>query len=525
MYEFSNRRTFAIISHPDAGKTTLTEKLLLYGGAIQMAGTIRARKAKRHATSDWMELEKERGISVTASVLQFPYRDCVINLLDTPGHADFSEDTYRTLSAVDSALMVIDAAKGVEERTIKLMEVCRMRATPIITFVNKLDREVREPLDLLDEIEKILGMRCAALTWPIGMGKSFRGVYDLITDKIRLFERAEGEKAGAGELLGGLDDPRVGDFLDAGQVARIREELDLIRNASPRFDRDAYLAGRQTPVYFGAAINNFGVRELLDALVDYAPEPQSRAARQRLVVPREPELTGFVFKIQANMNPAHRDRIAFLRICSGNYRPGMKLHQVRSGRSVTVSNAVTFLAEARQRADSATAGDIIGLYNHGTLRVGDSFTEGESLDFIGVPDFAPELFRRAHLENPLRSKALLKGLQQLAEEGATQLYRPLVGQEMILGAVGILQFEVAAYRLRDEYGVECRFEPVGVAAARWVRCEDPRLLEDFRRKAVAHLALDGAGELAYIAPTKVNLALTIERWPGIEFAATREHLS
>ena len=523
MNEHANRRTFAIISHPDAGKTTLTEKLLLFGGAIQLAGTIRARKSARHATSDWMDLERERGISVSASVMQFPYRECVINLLDTPGHADFSEDTYRTLTAVDSALMVIDAAKGVEERTIRLMEVCRMRDTPIITFINKLDREGRDPLDLLDEIERVLGISCAPVTWPIGAGKNFRGVYHLDTATVRLFERADGERRTEGELLQGLDDPRVTTLLRDHDLDALGEELELVREASTRFDARRYRHGELSPFYFGSAINNFGVREILDAMVEHAPEPQPRSALQREVAPDEAKLTGFVFKIQANMDPAHRDRIAFLRLCSGDYRPGMKLHHVRLGRSINVANAVTFLAGERQTAAGAVAGDIIGIHNHGTIRVGDTFTEGETLTFTGVPDFAPELFRRARLENPLRAKALLKGLQQLAEEGATQLYRPLVGNDLILGAVGILQFDVAAYRLKDEYGVECRFEPVNVALARWVRCDDATLLAEFRRKAQANLALDGAGDLAYIAPSRVNLQLTEERWPDIEFAATREH--
>ncbi|MCG2634032.1 MAG: peptide chain release factor 3 [Gammaproteobacteria bacterium] len=519
----ASRRTFAIVSHPDAGKTTLTEKLLLYGGAIQLAGTVKGRKASRHATSDWMELEKERGISVTSSVMQFVYGGAMMNLLDTPGHEDFSEDTYRTLTAVDAALMVIDAAKGVEARTIKLMEVCRMRDTPIITLVNKLDREGRDPVDLMDEVEKILGIACAPVTWPIGMGREFRGIYHLYEDKIRLFSAKGGSTAEHGEVLQGLDNPALIEALGADLVADLSDEVELVRGASHALDREAFLAGELSPVFFGSALNNFGVEELLDAIVEWAPPPQSRPAEARMVSADEEKLTGFVFKIQANMDPMHRDRVAFMRLCSGQFNKGMKVRHVRLGRDVQLHNAITFMAGERSAAEGAVAGDIIGIHNHGTIRIGDTFTQGEDLKFTGIPNFAPELFRRAQLKDPLKMKALLKGLQQLSEEGATQLFRPLQGNDLILGAVGILQFDVVAYRLRDEYSVQCSFEPVNVATARWVQADDEKILADFRRKAESNLAIDGAGELTYIAPTRVNLDLTMERWPDIRFLETREH--
>jgi len=518
----SKRRTFAIISHPDAGKTTLTEKLLLFGGAIQLAGTVKGRKAARHATSDWMKLEQERGISVSSSVMQFPYREHTINLLDTPGHEDFSEDTYRTLTAVDSALMVIDVAKGVEARTVKLMEVCRLRDTPIITFINKLDREGKDPIDLLDEVESVLKIQCAPLTWPIGMGKNFKGVYDLYNDRITIMSATHGGKKLDGEEIDGLDNPRL-DELFGTLIEEFRDEVELVRGASHEFDHDAYLRGEISPVLFGSAINNFGVQEILDALVDYAPSPLPRATKEREIEPTEEKFTGFVFKIQANMDPQHRDRVAFMRVCSGRFEPGMKMRQVRLGRDVKIPNAITFLAQERGHVEEAWPGDIIGLHNHGTIQIGDTFTVGEDLKFTGIPHFAPELFRRAVLRDPLKSKQLLKGLQQLSEEGATQLFRPMKNNDMILGAVGVLQFDVVAQRLKDEYKVEATFEAVSVATARWVECDDEKMLEEFTRKAQDNLAVDGGGDLTYIAPTRVNLQLTEERWPDIQFRATREH--
>ncbi len=519
--QLKRRRTFAIISHPDAGKTTLTEKLLLYGGAIQMAGTVKGRKAARHATSDWMELEKQRGISVTSSVMQFPYGEAIVNLLDTPGHQDFSEDTYRTLTAVDSALMVIDVAKGVEERTIKLMEVCRLRDTPILTFINKLDREGRSPIEVLDEVEQVLKIQCAPVTWPIGMGKRFKGVFDLRSETIHLFSATHGGRIQTGEVIQGLDNPRLDDLL-GDQAQELRDEIELVRGASHELDLEAYAEGRQTPVFFGSAINNFGVKELLDAFVAYAPAPRVRQAQERAVAPSEERFTGFVFKIQANMDPAHRDRIAFMRVCSGCYRKGMKMRHVRIGKTVQISNAITFQADERRHVEEAWPGDIIGLHNHGTIQIGDTFTEGEALKYEGIPYFAPEMFRRVVLKDPLRMKALQKGVLQLCEEGATQVFRPLRNNDLILGAVGILQFDVAAYRLKDEYSVEAVVEPVQVSTARWVDCPDEKMLEQFRVKAYEHLALDGGDRLVYLAPTRVNLELTIERWPDIRFLATRE---
>jgi peptide chain release factor 3 len=520
--EVGRRRTFAIISHPDAGKTTLTEKLLLYGGAIQLAGTVKGRKASRHATSDWMALEQQRGISVTSSVMQFPYDDCVVNLLDTPGHEDFSEDTYRTLTAVDSALMVIDCAKGVEQRTIKLMEVCRLRDTPIMTFINKLDREGREPVDLLDEIESVLGIHCAPITWPIGMGRSLKGVYHLQQDRIYLYQGGKRERAAERRVVDGIDSPEAADVL-GDDLQAFKDEIELVQGACPAFDVDEYLAARQTPVFFGSALSDFGVKELLDEFVRHAPTPLPRETEQRVVAPVEEGLTGFVFKIQANMDPGHRDRIAFMRICSGEYRKGLKVLHVRSGKEIKIPDAITFMAADRQHAETAYAGDIIGLHNHGTINIGDSFSEGETLRFTGIPNFAPEIFRRAVLKDPLRLKALQKGLAQLCEEGATQLFRPLRNNDLILGAVGPLQFDVVAHRLRDEYKVECQFETVNVATARWVECDDPKMLADFRRKAEDNLALDHGESLVYIAPTRVNLNLTEERWPDIVFRKTREH--
>lgn len=520
--DYNCRRTFAIISHPDAGKTTVTEKLLLFGGAIQLAGTVKGRKASRHATSDWMEMEKERGISITTSVMQFIHKQHVVNLLDTPGHEDFSEDTYRTLTAVDSALMVIDVAKGVEERTIKLMEVCRLRDTPIMTFINKLDREGREPIELLDEVESVLKIKCAPVTWPVGMGKRFRGIYHLQHDVIYMYQSGRNAVKQEAVCIKGIDNPEL-DTLLGTQANELREELELVKGASHEFDVEAYLKGEMTPVYFGSAINNFGIKELLDDFVDYAPGPLPRNTIQRSVKPEESAFSGFVFKIQANMDPKHRDRIAFLRICSGQYNRGMKLMHLRLNKDIQISNALTFMAGDRSQADIALAGDIIGLHNHGTIQIGDTFTQGEVLKFTGIPNFAPELFRAVRLKDPLKSKALLKGLIELSEEGATQLFRPLNSNQLILGVVGVLQFDVVAHRLKNEYNVDCVYDPVNIAAARWVHADAPKTLEAFKVKLADHLACDGSDALTYLAPTRVNLSITEERYPDIQFTATREH--
>jgi peptide chain release factor 3 len=522
--EIERRRTFAIISHPDAGKTTLTEKLLLFGGAISMAGTVKGRKAARHATSDWMRLEQQRGISVTSSVMQFPYRDHIVNLLDTPGHEDFSEDTYRTLTAVDSALMVIDCAKGVEERTIKLMDVCRLRDTPIMTFINKLDRDGRAPIELLDEIERVLKIQCAPVTWPLGMGRELKGIYHLLEDRIYVYEAGERGRVGGNRVIDGFDSQAAHELFGDSSAA-LAEEIELVRGATPSFDAGAYRAARQTPVFFGSAISNFGVEELLRSFVTHAPSPLPRSCRERSVEATEENLSGFVFKIQANMDPGHRDRIAFLRLCSGRYHRGMRMTHVRLEKELRIADALTFMAADRSQAEEAYAGDIVGLHNHGTINIGDSFSEGETLHFTGIPNFAPEIFRRAVLKDPLRMKALGKGLDQLCEEGATQLFRPLRNSDMILGAVGQLQFEVVAFRLQDEYGVQCVFETINVHTARWVSAQNERKLEEFRIKAYENLALDHGGSLVYLAPTRVNLQLTRERWPDIQFHETREYLT
>ncbi|MBI1174548.1 MAG: peptide chain release factor 3 [Sideroxydans sp.] len=520
--EVARRRTFGIISHPDAGKTTLTEKLLLFSGAIQLAGTVKGRKSGRHATSDFLDIEKQRGISVASSVMQIEYRDHVVNLLDTPGHQDFSEDTYRVLTAVDSALMVIDAAKGVEAQTIKLLNVCRMRDTPILTFMNKMDREVRDPLELLDEVESVLQIECAPVTWPIGMGKTFRGVYHLLRDEIMLFapgaERADQEL----EVIKGIDNPRLAEMFPL-EIEQLKMEVELVHGASHPFDLQRFLDGKQTPVFFGSAINNFGVREILNALLDWAPAPIARDATVRSVEPTEQPFSGFVFKIQANMDANHRDRIAFLRVCSGHFERGMKIRHLRIGKEIRVSSVVTFMASAREQVEEAYAGDIIGLPNHGNMQIGDSFSEGEMLQFTGIPYFAPDFFRAVRIKNPIKVKQLHKGLQQLGEEGAVQVFKPLDGGDLILGAVGMLQFDVVAARLQGEYGVDAMFEGTSTSSARWVTCDDRKMLGDFEKALSHNLAIDAGGNLAYLAPNSVNLKLTQERWPKIVFHDTREH--
>lgn len=519
--ELAKRRTFAIISHPDAGKTTITEKLLLWGNAIQLAGSVKGKRGP-HAKSDWMTMEQERGISVTSSVMQFPYKGRIVNLLDTPGHEDFSEDTYRTLTAVDSVLMMIDGAKGVEDRTIKLMEVCRLRDTPILSFINKMDRESRSPVELLDEIEKVLKITAAPINWPIGTGKDFAGVYNFYTDTIHVYQHGKGHTYPDDIQIKGLVSAEASELL--GYYADdIREEIEFVRGATHQFELAEYLAGRMTPVYFGTALGNFGVREMLDGFVEWSPTPRSRATKERLVNAEEEKFSGFIFKIQANMDPRHRDRIAFMRICSGVYHQGMKMQHVRLGKDVKIADAVTFMAGDRNAVAEAIAGDIIGLHNHGTIQIGDTFTEGESLKFTGIPHFAPELFRRIRLKDPLKTKQLQKGLQQLSEEGSTQVFFPLNNNDIVVGAVGVLQFEVVAFRLKDEYKVDAIYEPISVSAARWCECSDNKKLEEFKRKCADNLAIDGGGHLTYLAPTRVNLSLTQERYPDIEFWSTREH--
>ena len=520
--EVAKRRTFAIISHPDAGKTTITEKLLLMGKAIEVAGTVKSRKSDRHATSDWMEMEKQRGISITTSVMQFPYREHMVNLLDTPGHEDFSEDTYRTLTAVDSALMVLDGGKGVEPRTIALMEVCRLRDTPIVSFINKLDRDIRDPIELLDEIEAVLKIKAAPITWPIGCYRDFKGVYHLHEDKIIVYVPGHGHERTEQKVINKLDSDEARAHL-GDMYERFVEELELVQGACHEFDQAAFLKGEMTPVFFGTALGNFGVDQVLDCIVDWAPQPLSRAAHERVVEPVEEKFSGFVFKIQANMDPKHRDRIAFMRICSGKYEKGMKMRHVRIKKDLKIADALTFFSSEREQLEEAYAGDIIGLHNHGTIQIGDTFTEGEVLGFTGIPHFAPELFRRVRLKDPLKSKQLRQGLQQLAEEGATQVFFPERSNDIILGAVGVLQFDVVASRLKEEYKVECAYEAINVWSARWIECSDEKKLKEFKDKAYENLAVDGGGHLTYLAPTRVNLSLMQERWPDVEFRATREH--
>lgn len=520
--QVKRRRTFAIISHPDAGKTTLTEKLLLFSGAIQIAGSVKARKAARHATSDWMEIEKQRGISVASSVMQMEYRDCVINLLDTPGHQDFSEDTYRVLTAVDAALMVIDAANGVEPQTRRLLQVCRARNTPILTFVNKMDREVQDPMSVMDEIEQELGMTVVPFTWPVGMGKLFHGVYDRREKRMRVFNAGADKVGGDDEILAGLDNKEAAKRF-GNEFTQAQDELELLNGASPEFSREEFLRGKQTPMFFGSAINNFGVQEVLDALVDLAPAPGERAAMQRVVHPEEKKFSGVVFKIQANMDPAHRDRIAFLRVASGEFTRGMKLKVVRSGKDLRPNTVVSFLSQRRELLDTAFAGDIIGIPNHGVLQLGDTLTEGESLQFTGLPFFAPEMFRAVEVADPLRSKQLRAGLTQLGEEGAIQVFRPIAGSLLLLGAVGQLQFEVVAHRLEHEYGVKARIMPSNFNLARWVTSDDPNELKKFMDANAHRVALDAVDAPTLLVDHGATLRAVEQQWPKIKFHALREH--
>ena len=520
--QVKRRRTFAIISHPDAGKTTLTEKLLLFSGAIQIAGSVKARKAARHATSDWMEIEKQRGISVASSVMQMEYRDCVINLLDTPGHQDFSEDTYRVLTAVDAALMVIDAANGVEPQTRRLLQVCRARNTPILTFVNKMDREVQDPMSVMDEIEQELGMTVVPFTWPVGMGKLFHGVYDRREKRMRVFSPGEDKAGGDDEILAGLDNAEAAKRFGA-EFTQAQDELELLNGASPEFDRAAFLNGKQTPMFFGSAINNFGVQEVLDALVDLAPAPAERAAIQRIVKPEEKKFSGVVFKIQANMDPAHRDRIAFLRVASGEFTRGMRLKVVRSGKELRPNTVVSFMSQRRELLDTAFAGDIIGIPNHGVLQLGDTLSEGEALQFTGLPFFAPEMFRAVEVADPLRSKQLRAGLTQLGEEGAIQVFRPIAGSVLLLGAVGQLQFEVVAHRLEHEYGVKARIMASNFNLARWVTSEDPQELKKFMDANAHRVALDAVDAPTLLVDHSATLRAVEQQWPKIKFHALREH--
>jgi peptide chain release factor 3 len=529
-HETKRRRTFAIISHPDAGKTTLTEKLLLFSGAIQIAGSVKARKASRHATSDWMEIEKQRGISVASSVMQMLYRDHVVNLLDTPGHKDFSEDTYRVLTAVDSALMVIDAANGVEAQTRRLIEVCRQRNTPIITFVNKMDREVREPLDILDEVERELGMPCVPMTWPVGKGKLFGGIMNLRTQAMTVFESGSERRPQDFETLPLTDTAALAGRFGA-EYDDAAESMELATGASPTWDHAAFLAGRQTPVFFGSGVNNFGVMEVLDALVDLAPPPQARRSSllvnrqpvEKVVQPEDPTFSGVVFKVQANMDANHRDRIAFVRMASGRYTPGMKLKVQRTGKELRPTSVVTFLSQRREAVDEAYAGDIIGFTTHGGVQLGDTITDGANLQFTGLPFFAPELFMTVLLKNPLRTKQLQQGLAQLGEEGAIQVFRPQAGGAMLLGAVGQLQFEVVQHRLLTEYDADIRLEACQYTGARWITADTPAELRAFTDAYPQRMALDAANALAFLCTSPYDVRLAQERFPKIHFHLLREH--
>ena len=521
----SDRRTFAIISHPDAGKTTLTEKLLLFGGAIHLAGEVKARGAARRARSDWMKIEQQRGISVTTSVMTFEYGGCTFNLLDTPGHEDFSEDTYRTLTAVDSAVMVIDAAKGIETQTRKLFEVCRLRNVPIITFVNKLDREGRDPFDLMSEIEQDLQLHVTPASWPIGMGQSFLGCYDLFRDRLLLLDRGRRDALPRiGESCQGLDDPRLDERLPAGAVARLREEVEMARGLCPAFSLADYREGHMTPIYFGSALNNFGVRELLEGVAELAPPPRPQPAVTRLVDPQEEQVSGFVFKIQANMDPKHRDRVAFVRLCSGRFERGMKMRHIRTGKTMAIHNPLLFMAQDRELAEEAWAGDILGIPNHGVLRIGDALTEGEELRFTGIPSFAPELLKKVRPEDPMKAKHLGRALLQLAEEGAAQVFRPNLGNDWIVGVAGALQFDVLADRIRTEYAVDVHFEGTTLFTARWVEADDPLLLKKFANAHHGVMAEDHNGAPVFLARNAWHLKSTGEDWPGVRFLKTKEQV-
>ncbi len=519
-FETSRRRTFAIISHPDAGKTTITEKLLLFGGAIQIAGAVKARRAGKQAASDFLEVEQQRGISVSTAVMSFEHNGYAVNLLDTPGHEDFSEHTYRVLSAVDCALMVLDNAKGVEERTKALMDVCRLRDTPVVTFSNKLDREGLDPFELMNDVEKTLHISCVPITWPIGMGQNFEGIYDILHKQVIFYQPTAKGRRNDRLVLNSIDDPALVDYVGSSAAQKLREDLELIATMD-EFDLEAFRAGLQTPVFFGSAMNNFGVKELLDEFVEIAPPPQPHPTKTREVEPCEEKFTGFVFKIQANLDRAHHDRMAFLRITSGHYQRKMKLFHVRSGKDVAINNATTFMARDRVVTEEAWPGDIIGLHNHSGIQIGDTFTEGEDLKFIGIPSFAPELFRRARLLDPLKAKALVKGLEQLSEEGAAQLFRPLDGADYILGAMGSLQFDVIASRLENEYRVRATFEQTPLAAARWVTGPDDEL-ERFISENKLRLYRDIHDQLTYIAQSEWAVNYAAEQYKKLTFHKTME---
>lgn len=514
----ASRRTFAIISHPDAGKTTLTEKLLLRGGAIHLAGEVKAKGDRRRARSDWMKIEQQRGISVTTSVMTFHRDGVIFNLLDTPGHEDFSEDTYRTLTAVDSAVMVIDAAKGIEPQTRKLFEVCRLRDVPIATFINKLDREARDPFELMDQIAEELALDVAPVAWPIGSGRDFKGCYDILNDRVLLI----GEDKTETVQVSGLDDPKLGDIIPADQLGPLKEEVELAREACPTFDVQAYLEGHMTPVYFGSALRDFGVGHLLSGISLFSPPPRPLETDKRAIDPAEEKVTGFVFKVQANMDPNHRDRIAFLRLCSGRFKRGMKLKHVRSGKPMAIYNPILFFAQDREIADEAYPGDIIGVPNHGTLRVGDTLSEAEDIRFTGIPNFAPEILRRVRLDDPMKSKHLRKALESLAEEGVTQVFKPELGANWIVGVVGQLQLDVLKTRIEAEYGINVSLEPAPYETARWVAADDAGTLDTFTASVRSAMSVDRDGAPVFLARNGWELNHQLQKNPDIRFSKTKE---
>ena len=516
------RRTFAIISHPDAGKTTLTEKLLLFGGAIHVAGAVKARGVARRAHSDWMKIEQQRGISVTASVMHFDYGGAVFNLLDTPGHEDFSEDTYRTMTAVDSAVMVIDASRGIEARTRKLFEICRLRDVPIITFINKMDRESRDPIELMDEIASTLALDVTPMSWPAGSGRNFKGTYDVAHDRMLLFDTAHRERLGEVIKCEGITDPKLETSLPQEQYRKLAEDVELVRAAYPAFDLESYRAGHLTPVFFGSAYNNFGVRELLDALVTWAPSPRPQPAEPRPIEPMDPKVSGFVFKVQANMDPNHRDRLAFLRLCSGKFKRGMKLTQIGTGKVLSVNSPILFFGRDREIVDEAWPGDIIGIPNHGILRVGDTLTEGEQIKIVGIPNFAPEILRRVRLEDPMKSKQLKRALEDLAEEGVTQVFRPVVGADYIVGVVGQLQFDVLKTRADAEYQIKIDLEPAPFETARWISAQSKADLDQFMSANRGGMSVDRDGSPVFLARNAWELGYVAEKNPGIKFSNIRE---
>ncbi|GHF47231.1 peptide chain release factor 3 [Seohaeicola zhoushanensis] len=519
--EIARRRTFAIISHPDAGKTTLTEKFLLFGGAIQMAGQVRAKGEARRTRSDFMQMEKDRGISVSASAMSFDYKQFRFNLVDTPGHSDFSEDTYRTLTAVDAAIMVIDGAKGVESQTRKLFEVCRLRDLPILTFCNKMDRESRDTFEIIDEIQENLAIDVTPASWPIGMGRDFIGCYDILRDRLELMDRADRNRVAASIEINGLSDPKLKEHVPPALLDKLIEDLEMARELLPPLDPKAMLEGHLTPIWFGSAINSFGVKELMDGIATYGPVPQIQSAEPRDILPEEPKVSGFVFKVQANMDPKHRDRVAFVRLASGHFERGMKLLHVRSKKTMTVTNPVMFLAADRELAEEAWAGDIIGIPNHGQLRIGDTLTEGEELRATGIPSFAPELLQTCRPGDPMKAKHLEKALMQFAEEGAAKVFKPSIGSGFIVGVVGQLQFEVLASRIELEYGLPVRFEPSQFTSARWVS-GDKLAVEKFVNANKQHIAHDNDGDIVYLTRLQWDIDRVVRDYPDLKLSATKE---